>query len=365
MTGARKGEDLQQLEDAFKAVLHCAAKDDDDWVKLTGTLMSDIVSANRIRLDKKQMDDIGTSLSNMLSTSEAKNSLKGITSLQKRFLSIDNRALDLSDENWKVSCIDTSHCLRKDREAREHSFSVSGQNAAFPKAITPRPRTEANWWEGTQRTTSVGIPRHTDILQVLVEEVDEENDKTTDEAQAPSGKRSRGKKNQNEEEGGKQKKHRVNDAASAGAEQALAKEGHVWRRNKRMRERKSERIAAEDSGSASKPESFSDAPASSSLHLKTVPGLIELVETSRHLNEGAKRAIIDFIRGVRVNPFPDQPPLLSFTLRSERLDGKIESILLEINYDTGSWKEFASASASAILIGFVGSPKLLRGQRMK
>mmetsp|Transcript_48819 Transcript_48819/g.153268 ORF Transcript_48819/g.153268 Transcript_48819/m.153268 type:complete len:422 (-) Transcript_48819:1619-2884(-) len=362
MTGARKGEDLQQLEDAFKAVLHCAAKDDDDWVKLTGTLMSDIVSANRIRLDKKQMDDIGTSLSNMLSTSEAKNSLKGITSLQKRFLSIDNRALDLSDENWKVSCIDTSHCLRpenfherfkkrglfdikpqtkdemKDREAREHSFSVSGQNAAFPKAITPRPRTEANWWEGTQRTTSVGIPRHTDILQVLVEEVDEENDKTTDEAQAPSGKRSRGKKNQNEEEGGKQKKHRVNDAASAGAEQALAKE--------------------EDSGSASKPESFSDAPATDNppaappgesvalwkKQLKTVPGLIELVETSRHLNEGAKRAIIDFIRGVRVNPFPDQPPLLSFTLRSERLDGKIESILLEINYDTGSWKVHRNSS---------------------
>ena len=98
--------------------MHCAAKDDDDWVnerqrsdahaeseqvKLTGTLMSDIVSANRIRLDKKQMDDFGTSLSSMLSTSEAKKSLKGITSLQKRFLSIDNRALGINTRFYSLN----------------------------------------------------------------------------------------------------------------------------------------------------------------------------------------------------------------------------------------------------------------------
>eukprot|EP00960_Hanusia_phi_P027181 746677-Hanusia_phi.AAC.1 len=81
-----------------RAVLHCASSDDDDWVKLTGSLMSDIVSANRIRLDMKEIDEIGASLSSMLSTSEAKSSLKGITSLQRRFLSAGNPALgELSD----------------------------------------------------------------------------------------------------------------------------------------------------------------------------------------------------------------------------------------------------------------------------
>uniref|UniRef100_A0A7S0E702 Uncharacterized protein n=1 Tax=Hanusia phi TaxID=3032 RepID=A0A7S0E702_9CRYP len=361
MTGARKGENVQELEDSFKAVLHCASSDDDDWVKLTGSLMSDIVSANRIRLDMKEIDEIGASLSSMLSTSEAKSSLKGITSLQRRFLSAGNPALDLSDENWKVSNIETSHCVRpeafhekfkkkglfdikpqtkdemKDREAREHSFSVSGLNAAFPKAMTPKHRTESNWWEGTQRTTSAEIIRPE--RRVLVEEVDEENENANDAPeQAPAGKRSRGKKNQNDEEGGKQKKHKANDAASANVEQAAMRE-----------DASASKIEAEQGAEAPAADVPPPAPAVESVaqwkkQLKTVPGLLEIIETSRHVMEGEKRVIIDFIRGVRVNPFPGQPPAMTFVLRSERLEGKVESILLEINYETGSWKVHRNSS---------------------
>eukprot|EP00960_Hanusia_phi_P031260 749183-Hanusia_phi.AAC.9 len=53
-------------------------------------------------------------------------------------------------------------------------------------------------------------------------------------------------------------------------------------------------------------------------------------------------------------------------LRSERLEGKVESILLEINYETGSWKEIsAESSSSAPLTRYAGTSKLIGRQRMR
>lgn len=49
-------------------------------------------------------------------------------------------------------------------------------------------------------------------------------------------------------------------------------------------------------------------------------------------------AIREFVGGKKANPWPDQPSVKIFKLRSERLEATVESIVLEINYDSGQWK---------------------------
>ena len=43
-------------------------------------------------------------------------------------------------------------------------------------------------------------------------------------------------------------------------------------------------------------------------------------------------------QGKKANPWPNQPSVKIFKLRSERLEATVESIVLEINYDSGQWK---------------------------
>ena len=74
--------------------------------------------------------------------------------------------------------------------------------------------------------------------------------------------------------------------------------------------------------------------------LKSVQGLVEIVQTAPAslLSEMDKSAIRDFVAGKKDNPWENKPTERSFKLREQLLEGKMESIVLGVNYETGAWK---------------------------
>ena len=384
------------FDSALQELMAKISDDDDEWVVLIGTLLKDVTADGCLQadLDHPKLQDISAAIASTLELPGAEATLRSLPSLGARYLPSPPRTPGACSEEEEEQAR-AAHCARPNREeflkhletrglrdvdvtlVREEQgpttlFETSGAagGGGGAKALVFEKKT--NSFRGLMHQTSMDaadkLQSQRSQRRVLVEDNDEDSGeenlagaggkrkataaRTKGKVEGRLGKKARG--GAEVEEGGVPSSTIADDAGSMpfpggiGAENDVDGQGAQTSLEAERGSLHGE--GAEDVGSIStqtSTQTSSDEPGSAKKTidewkkmLKSVQGLVEIVQTAPAslLSEMDKSAIRDFVAGKKDNPWENKPTERSFKLREQLLEGKMESIVLGVNYETGAWK---------------------------